>query len=175
MADARRILRKILSGYEDADKWVDSPFERIKRLSNTKVGDVGQEFVETLCGELGFDCVFPLDSRGRRARNSPWDIRIENITFELKTATEDVHNAFQFNHIRYHRDYEALLCVGIGPAEIGFDAWSKAEVVTGKAGRLVTMDKGSSATHKLTIRRDRLRPIGQFEDRILDLLSDIHR
>lgn len=113
MADARRILRKILSGYEDADKWVDSPFERIKRLSNTKVGDVGQEFVETLCGELGFDCAFPLDSRGRRARNSPWDIRIENITFELKTATEDVHDAFQFNHIRYHRDYEALLCVGI--------------------------------------------------------------
>ena len=175
MADARRILQKILSGYKDADKWVGSPFERIKRLSNTKVGDVGQEFVETLCGELGFDCVFPLDSSGKRARNSPWDIRIENTTFELKTATEDIHNAFQFNHIRYHRDYEALLCVGIAPTEIRFDAWSKADVATGKAGHLITMDKGSSATHKLTKRRDRLMPIGQFEDRILELLSDIHR
>ena len=174
MADAKRILRRIISGYADADKWIGAPFEPIKRLSNTKVGDIGQDFVEILCRELGFDCVFPLDSRGKRVRNSPWDIRIENTTFELKTAMEDTRDTFQFNHIRYHRDYEALLCIGIAPAEIKFDAWSKADVATGKAGHLVTMDKGSSTTHKLTKPRDELMPIEQFEDSILDLLSSFH-
>ena len=84
-------------------------------------------------------------------------------------ATEDVKGAFQFNHIRYHRPYDAILCVGIAPNDILFDAWPKATVATGGAGRLVTMDKGSSATWKLTKRADSLRPISEFEGRIADM------
>lgn len=168
-----QILRDVLSEYEDSDKWTGAPFEKIKRLSNTKVGDVGQDFVERLCEALEFDCEFPENTKGRRARNSPWDIRVEGATFELKTATEDVNGAFQFNHIRYHRTYDGVLCVGIGPDVILFDAWSKADVVTGKAGTLASMDAGSSATHKLTKRRELLRPIAEFEDHMLNLIADL--
>ena len=168
----RRILRKVLSEYEDADKWQGAPFEKIKRLSNTKVGDIGQDFVERLCGTMDFDCEFP-ESGGRRSRNSPWDIRIEGVTFELKTATEDVHGNFQFNHIRYHRTYQGVLCVGIGPNVILFDAWSKADVATGEAGHLVSMDRGSSATYKLTKRPGQLRKIKEFEDHMLDLIAEL--
>ncbi len=172
MADAHAIMERVLSSYADSDKWVGMPFERVKRLSNTKVGDVGQEFVERLCDALGYECEFPLNRKGGRSRTESWDIRIEGTAFELKTATEDVHGAFQFNHIRYHRAYDALLCVGIGPGDILIGVWSKAEVATGKAGRLVSMDKGSSATHKLTKRRAQLFPIGEFEDRILAFLTE---
>ena len=98
-------------------------------------------------------------------------MRIEGASFELKTATEDVHGSFQFNHIRYHRPYDALLCLGITPENILFDAWSKAEVVTGRAGRLVSMDKGSSATHKLTRRRGQLRLIDEFETHLLEIVT----
>jgi len=169
--DAGDLLREVLSGYADSDKWVGQPFEHIKRLSNTKVGDVGQDFVERLCGELGFTCEFPLNAKGKRSRTEAWDVRIEGTTFELKTATEDVHDSFQFNHIRYHRPYDALLCIGIAPSDILMDAWTKAAVVTGQAGPLVSMDKGSSATHKLTKRRPQLRPIDDFEDRLLAVLA----
>ena len=100
--DPQSILLEILTEYGDAEKWVDAPFEKIKRISNTKVGDVGQDFVERLCESLGFTVEFPVNRRGKRSRNSPWDVRIEGVTFELKTATEDVGGAFQFNHIRYH-------------------------------------------------------------------------
>ena len=92
------------------------PFERIKRLSNTKVGDVGQDFVERLCASLGYRCEFPRNQKGTRSRTESWDIRIEGTTFELKTATEDVSGAFQFNHIRYHRRYDALLCIRHQPS-----------------------------------------------------------
>lgn len=170
---AKRILCDVLEEYSDADKWTDAPFEKIKRLSNTKVGDVGQDFVERLCESLGFAVEFPENLRGKRSRTSPWDIRIEGTTFELKTATEDVHGAFQFNHIRYHRTYEGVLCVGIGPDAIQFDAWSKADVVTSKAGNLVSMDAGSSATHKLTKRKGQLRPIYEFEDHLLNLIAEL--
>ena len=94
-----------------------------------------------------------------------------------------MHKNFQFNHVRYHRDYDALLCVGIAPElcvgiapdNILFDAWSKAEVVTGKAGHLVTMDKGSSATHKLTKRSGQLRPIADFEGHVINLVAEMER
>ena len=170
--DPHEILTKVLDGYGDAEKWVDAPYEKIKRISNTKVGDVGEDFVERLCAALGFECEFP-EEGGKRKRTSPWDVRIEGVTFELKTATEDVHGNFQFNHIRYHRSYDGVVCVGIAPASIVFDAWSKADVVTEKAGHLVSMDAGSSATHKLTKRKGQLRPITDFAEHLLNLIGEI--
>lgn len=95
------------------------------------------------------------------------------MTFELKTATEDVKAAFQFNHIRYHRPYDALLCIGIAPETVSFGVWSKADVTTEKAGHLVPMDSGTSATYKLTKRAPQLRPIAEFEDGLLDLIADL--
>ena len=173
MADAGALLQGVLFRYADADKWVGQPFEHIERLSNTKVGDVGQDFVEALCGETGFDCEFPLHAKGKRSRTEAWDVRLEGRTFELKTATEDVKGAFQFNHIRYHRPCEALSCIGIAPGDVFMDAWTKADVVTGQAGHLVSMDKGSSATHKLTKRREQLHSISEFGDRILAVLATL--
>ena len=171
MIDPRVLLQQILSDYTDADKWVGSAFENIKRLSNTKVGDVGQDFVEQLCGNLELEYEFPSGKKGKRTRTSPWDIKIESVTFEVKTATEDVNSSFQFNHIRHHRPYEALLCLGIAPDSILFDGWTKADVSTGKAGNLVTMDKGSSATFKLTRRRGQLRQIEGFKQHVLGLIE----
>ncbi len=173
MPDPGAILQDILLGYADSYKWVGQRFENIKRLSSTKVGDAGQDFVEALCTNFGLTCEFPLNAKGRRVRTASWDVRIEAHTFELKTATEDINGSFQFNHIRYHRDYEALLCIGIAPNDIYMGAWTKAEVVTGRAGRLVTMDMGSSATHKLTKRQGQLLPIDDFRDTVLSVIAKL--
>lgn len=118
----------MLKSYANDSKWVDTRFENVKRILNTLVGQVGQDFVELLWGQLEFDCEFPEDAKGKRMRNSPWDIKIEGSTFELKTASEDVSGAFQFNHIRFHREYEALLCIGISPSNIYVETWTKADV-----------------------------------------------
>lgn len=173
MTDHHNLLQEILSSYTDDDKWIDSTFERIKRLSNTKVGDVGQDFVEKLCKSVGLNYAIPKKKSGEREKNSPWDIRIEGIEFELKTATEDVNGSFQFNHIRYHRDYDALLCLGITPEKIFFGTWSKADVTTSRAGRLIPMEKGTNASHKLTKKPSQLHPIDQFEKRIRKLTGSI--
>ena len=169
--DPNDLLQDVLAEYTDADKWSGQPFEHIRRIPNTKVGDVGQDFVEALCGEFSMECTFPEKDDGSRRRQSPWDVRIEGKTFELKTASEDVAGAFQFNHIRYHRPYEALLCIGITPASIYVGTWSKADVTTGGAGRLVSMEKEASASYKLTKRPDKLRPISEFEDLVLALVT----
>ena len=173
MADALAILAEVLSSYSDHPKWTSAPFENIRRVPNTKVGDVGQDFVEKLCEQIGFEIEFPLNDKGKRKRQSPWDMKIEGKKFEVKTASEDTRGAFQFNHFRYHRDYDAGLCIGIAPDNIFVGVWSKADIATGKAGKLVTMDKGSSSTHKLPKKPSELRPIAEFEDAILDLLAEL--
>ena len=100
------------------------------------------------------------------SKQSSWDAEIDGKRYEIKTATEDTNGNFQFNHIRHHRDYDGVLCLGIAPNEILFDIWTKAEIATGKAGNLVTMDKGSSATFKLTKKKSDLLPIKQFKQTI---------
>lgn len=171
--DPRSMLVDVLSRHRDAGEWVGQRFETAKRLSNATLGDVGQCFLEELCSHVGFDSEFPRDATGKRLGSEAWDMRIEGRTFELKTATEEVNGSFQFNHIRYHRDYEALLCIGISPSDIFVSAWTKAEVATGGAGHLVSMDKGTSATYKLTKRSEQLHQIDEFEDVVLDVLTKL--
>lgn len=164
--DPEKILQGIIGRYEIADKWKGSMFEKIKSLPNTNVGDVGTDFIEELARSLQFTVERATNTKGEETRLGPWDLRISGTEYEVKTATEDRQGNFQFNHIRHHRPYEALICLGISPSEIHFDIWSKADVSTGKAGKLVTMDKGSSATFKLTKKKPELRDIKEFKGTI---------
>ncbi len=158
--DPVEVMQTIMLNYDNATKWRDAPLGRIKTLSNGNIGDIGQDFVEKWCDLLELQWEAP------EHRQSPWDIRICGSTFEVKTATEDVNGSFQFNHIRHHREYEILLCVGISPCDVRFNMWRKGEVSEGKAGKLVTMDKGSSATFKLTKKPDGLLPMSEFKTRL---------
>ena len=150
----------------DSPKWNEGNFIGIKTVSNTKVGSVGQAFIESLCDALSIPYNFPEKENHERLTQSPWDIEIYGVKFELKTATEDTSSSFQFNHIRYHRPYDAVLCLGVTPSELYFGIWSKADVVTGKAGNLVSMEKGANASYKLTKKPSNLFPITDFEQKI---------
>ena len=150
----------------DNPKWNEGDFVGIKTVSNTKVGSVGQAFIESLCDALSIPYHFPEKENHERLTQSPWDIEIYGVKFELKTATEDTSGSFQFNHIRYHRPYDAVLCLGVTPNELYFGIWSKADAVTGKAGNLVSMEKGANASYKLTKKPSGLFPITEFEQRI---------
>lgn len=164
MANPVDLFAEVLKGFGDDQKWNNAILGKMKTISNTKVGAVGQTFIERLCDELGISCEFPLNVKGKRKAQSPWDIRIDGVEFELKTATEDIQNHFQFNHVRYHRPYQALLCLGVAPADLYFGVWSKAQVVTGEAGRLVSMEAGANASYKLTKSADQLYGIECFQE-----------
>jgi len=168
MCDYKKIFKNILVVNKDHVKWDTGDYKGIKIISNTKVGKVGQDFIEQVCIDLGFECEFPLNKKKERSNTSPWDIKINGITFELKTATEDIHGSFQFNHIRYHRKYDAVLCLGVSPDSLQFDLWSKADIVTGKAGNLVSMEKGANASYKLTKKKNLLVDISNFNDKIVN-------
>jgi hypothetical protein len=147
-------------------KWIDARYEGIKIVTNTHVGRVGQTFVEALCNELDLPFKVPTDNKGKRLNTSSWDIEILGVQFELKTATQDVNGCFQFNHIRYHRDYDAALLLGVSPEEILFACHSKASILTRKTRKPVSMEKGANASYKFTQRPSELFPICDFESRV---------
>ena len=175
MIDPIRLFKGVLYEFNNDLKWDNAVFAKIKIISNTKVGSVGQTFIERLCGELFIPCSFPTNSNGERLTQSPWDIKLSNIEFELKTATEDTNGNFQFNHIRYHRPYQGLLCLGVSPANLYFGIWSKADVATGKAGTLVSMEKGANASYKLTKAPRQLYDITLFKSKIEKFFNEFKR
>lgn len=170
--DYKSLFIEALKKNADSPKWNEGNFIGIKMVSNTKVGSVGQAFIESLCGALSIQYSFPEKENHARLTQSPWDIEIYGVKFELKTATEDTSGSFQFNHIRYHRPYDAVLCLGVTPNELYFGIWSKADVVTGKAGNLVTMEKGANASFKLTKKPSNLFPIDEFEQKIKEFTNN---
>ena len=169
--DYKQIFIKALELNVDNPKWKTGDFVGIKTVSNTKVGSVGQDFIEGLCKSLSINCDFPQNKKKLRAKQSSWDIDINGVKFELKTATEDTGGNFQFNHLRYHREYDAVLCLGVTPDDLYFGAWSKADIATSKAGKLVTMEKGANASYKLTKKPTNLHHITHFEKVINEFIA----
>ena len=84
-----------------------------------------------------------------------------------------LNGSFQFNHVRYHRNYDALICLGISPDDLFFDMWTASDVKTGKAGSLVTMEKGANASFKLTKKKAKLLSINKFINKVDEIIMSL--
>ena len=149
------LLLEVIRDHSPVSKWTDAPLEKFRHVENTNRGEIGEEFIRRFLRQHGIKA-----SNGSRL--TPTDLRIFERRLEVKTASEDKGGSFQFNHIRHDRSYDYLLCLGISPAEILFNAWSKGTVAEGKAGRLVRMAEGQSVTFKLTKRKADMLPIEEL-------------
>ncbi len=149
------IMREVIRNNVPKDMWTDSPLIEYRRLGNTNRGEVGEQFIEQYLNAHGIPV-----SNGNRA--SPTDRQIGKARIEVKTASLGTNKTFQFNHVRLDKQYDYLICLGICPQEIVFNAWRKGVVAEGGAGHLVRMAEGQSTTHKLTKRLDQMRPIDEL-------------
>ena len=162
-----QIIEKKFSEYSKDNKWHHKKFQNIISLPYTQRGKCVENFLNKVCEELNFETILP------DGNQSPWDIKINKITFELKSATEDTSGKFQFNHIRYHRPYQALICIGVSPSEIFFGTWTKADVTTGLAGKLVSMEAGANASFKLTKAKKDLFSLDKLSEKLKLVISSV--
>lgn len=149
------LMVAVIRDHSPESIWTGSPLEGYRRVGNTNRGEIGEDFVERYLQQAG---VFV--ERGSRVTET--DLRILGVLFEVKTASLGKNGTFQFNHIRLDRPYRYLLCLGICPRQIVFEAWRKGSVAEGEAGTLVRMAEGQSITFKLTKKLDDLRSIEEF-------------
>jgi hypothetical protein len=54
------------------------------------------------------------------------------------------------------------MCLGVSPDNLYFGLWTKGEIATGKAGKMVSMEKSANASYKLTKKPLQLHPIAEF-------------
>ena len=148
--------------FPNNSKWSEGCFCGIKTVSNTSVGNVGEYFIRKYAEYLGFDVEQP-------ENRTSWDIQINGIKYELKTATEDVHGKFQFNHFRTHRQYDAVICLGVSPNELYFDVLTKIELLQQP---LVSMEKGANASYKWTRPIKDLHSIDDFKEMLEEFTED---
>jgi len=146
------MVRVIRANVPPGDIWADSPFVLYRSLGNTNRGEIGEQFLREYLDANGIDV-------GNGTRTSPTDLRVGSSRVEVKMASLGRTGTFQFNHIRLDKDYHYLVCVGLCPDAVVFEAWRKGELAEGIAGKLVRMAEGQSITHKLTKRLDQMRPI----------------
>ena len=135
--------------------WVDSPLLAYRSLGNTNRGEIGEQFVRRYLEAANIRV-------GNGDRTSKTDMSIEGYRVEVKTASLGANGTFQFNHVRYDRDYRYLICLGICPNSVFFGEWRKGNLAEGGAGRLVPMAQGQHTTYKLTKKRDDLQPIEEL-------------
>lgn len=152
------ILQQVIRDNTPDSIWKDAPLESFRRVENTNRGEIGEEFLRRYLEHEG------IAVGDKTARTSREDMLIAGARFEVKTASEGANGTFQFNHVRLDRNYQYLLCLGIRPASIVFDAWRKGAVAEHKAGSLVRMAEGQSVTFKLTKKAGDLRDIGELAE-----------
>ena len=90
----------------------------------------------------------------------------------MKTASLGRSGTFQFNHVRLDKDYRYLLCLGICPQPILFNAWRKGVIAEGEAGSMVRMAEGQAITFKITKKLDDMKPIEDLPSWVRNELID---
>ena len=159
-------MQQVIEELTPPSIWKGSPLESFRQIANTNRGDIGEEFV------LRYLQSFDIAITKSESRVLEWDLQIVGKRFEVKTASEDVGGSFQFNHVRFDRSYDYLLCLGVRPGAILFNAWRKGEVSEGVAGSLVRMAEGQSVTHKLTKRPADMHKIEDLPKWVRDTLGE---
>ncbi|MDD9996981.1 MAG: hypothetical protein OXQ89_04470 [Rhodospirillaceae bacterium] len=150
--DPIELMLQVIRDNTPEDIWQDQPLVSYRLLGNTNRGEVGEQFIRRYLLAAGIKA-------GNGNRTSSTDMTIGKAAVEVKTASLGANGTFQFNHIRLDKRYSHLVCLGVCPDEIVYNAWRKGELAEDKAGRLVRMAEGQSVTFKLTKRSDEMLPI----------------
>lgn len=150
--------------------WDESRFEMMKKASTTDKGNIGEDLVERLLVDIGYE-----DVDREHSRRGHWDVRVKNglvdIKFEVKVATQDVHGHHQFNGVRYDTKYTHLFLLGVCPETLHYKIVEKKDLIGGKY-TLASMARGSNATYKLTQKTEALKSFSEFEKEIINLLGN---
>jgi hypothetical protein len=181
----QKITEDVISQSCSKNKWLHSNNEKIKPLSTTEKGTIGEKILESFIKGLGnnYRAEFPQIRRG------DYDVRGLNLLnnihkdFESKLATQDSNGAFQFNAMKLDAEYDYLFCLGISPNEEWFQIIKKdnlfddiymKNVFNCKLGSLYKKRKNEKIdemSYKLTLSKSKLRPISELSIVLKEILN----
>ena len=178
------ITETVISESCSKKNWLNSKNEKIKPLSTTEKGTIGEKLLEVAINSIGdnYTAEFP------EIRKGDYDIRGINIVkntssdFEVKFATEDSNGGFQFNAMKLDAIYDYLFCIGVSPNEEYFQIIKKEnlfnnnymkETFNCKLGSLYKKrenEKVDEMSYKLSLSKSKMKPISELLTTLREIL-----
>lgn len=151
----RRKIMEIAKGDSIIKKWEDTTYGDIQRITNPKKGVLGEMLVAHWMEESGY----PSEGHGyeRTQDGDNYDLLVmindKLRKIEVKLATQDTNDKYQFNWIAVDRDISLIVFLGVDPDSLHLAAKTRKELMgyikNPERGRTLTpVPKGSTTiTH----------------------------
>ena len=109
------ILKQVLR--EAQDQWLEpnSKYKEYRSLQIDKRGSFGERFFEQTLSRIYYRRLKIEYNDGDQA---DWDLKFNEIKFEIKTSSIDVNKKFQNEGIKENGDYDGILFLGITPNDL---------------------------------------------------------
>lgn len=155
--DISRGVRRMIHEFAEQDsivqKWEDTTYGEIQKITNPKKGVLGEAMVAKWLDELGYLSEEHGYDRARGGGNYDLlvliDDRLEQL--EVKLASEDTSGKYQFNWIAIEHDVAFVVLLGIAPNAINLAVKTHTEILdyvkNPVRGRTLTPVPPKNATH----------------------------
>ncbi len=109
------ILKAVLK--EAQNEWLDpnSKYKEYRNLQIDKRGSFGERFFAQVLTQIYFR---RLKIEYNDGDQGDWDLKFNDIKFEIKTSSIDVNQKFQNEGIKEDGDYEGILFLGVKPNQL---------------------------------------------------------
>lgn len=124
-----KIIENLLKNRDHKkDNWnIKSKFLAIKNLNNDETGEVGELFLQDIFSRNGYNVEY---EKAVTSNDKDWDIIIDNIKIEVKTATMGrVAKTFQHEKFFKNRKYDAFIFLDFTPNELYMTIAAKKDIV----------------------------------------------
>lgn len=119
------LLKQILK--EAQSEWLDpeSKYKEYRSLQIDKRGSFGERFFA-----LSLTTIFinRLKLEYQAGDQGDWDLKINDVKFEVKTSSIDVNKKFQNEGIKENGDYDGIMFLGVTPNELYINFFLKSEI-----------------------------------------------
>ena len=149
----QRTIREIAEGDSIVQKWENTTFGEIQKITNPKKGVLGERLVAHWLEQLGYLSEEHGYDRARGGNNFDLLVLIgdELERVEVKLATQDSSDKYQFNWIAVEHDVAFIVFLGVDPGGLYLSVKTKNEILhyrdNPERGRTLTPVPPRNPTH----------------------------
>lgn len=151
---------------ETTDKWLNQPFAKMRELQIDRRGYVGEHMIVSLLKATGREVEY---SEGEMADGKTWDMAVDGLRYEIKTATIGINTeTFQHENIYNNQAWDGVIFIDIAPDEIYISCWARHEINRTdlhlrKNKAFYKWDTSLKPGHKFCVADNRVRTLADVE------------
>lgn len=153
------LLKRILT--EAQSEWLDpkSKYKEYRSLQIDKRGSFGERFFSETLHKI---FLRRIKFEYQDGDQGDWDLKINDVKFEIKTSSIDVNKKFQNEGIKQDGDYEGIMFLGVTPNNLYIKFVKKSEIDFSKLHN--RGERGTGTGHKWNFKTSDMVKIESLND-----------